>query len=205
MLFNSLSYARSFYVESRIFILPIKSQGYLCQDDFINWQIAYSLRLHSTSALWIYWRTHTAFFFSSSCILQCALGSFSLNLLGLHKSSALWMKKLIHKTRFYEHPSNLSSCVGNKTRSPHTHPMTTLQNPDIQIIFYLANDSNPLKKVAQHVGVPQEMAHMCAWKGEGGCSGADFSTNQFLRPPPLRLPLLLPCWCSEWPTALLQG
>ena len=40
---------------------------------------------------------------------------------------------------------------------------------------------------------------------EGGCSGADFSTNQFLRPPPPRLPLLLPCWCSEWPTALLQG
>ena len=111
--------------------------------------------------------THSVLF-SSSCILQCALGSFSLNLLGLHKSSALWMKKLIHKTRFYEHPSNLSSCVGNKTRSPHTHPMTTLQNPDIQIIFYLANDSNPLKKVAQHVGVPQEMAHMCAWKGEGG-------------------------------------
>ena len=36
---------------------------------------------------------------------------------------------------------------------------------------------------------------------EGGCSGADFSTNQFLRPPPPRLPLLLPCWCSEWPTA----
>ena len=80
---------------------------------------ACTLRQHSG-----YIEQHTQrFFFSSSCILQCALGSFSLHLLGLHKSSALWMKKLIHKTRFYEHPSNLSSCVGNKTRSPHTHPI----------------------------------------------------------------------------------
>ena len=165
---------------------------------------ACTLRQHSE-----YIEQHTQRFFShpvASCnvhlvLFPCICWDFTKVLLCEWRS---WFIKPDFTSIQAICPAVLEIRQGHPTPIP-SHGMTTLLNPVVQIIFYLANDSNPLKKVAQHVGVPQEMAHMCAWKGEGGCSGADFSTNQFLRPPPPRLPLLLPCWCSEWPTALLQG